>query len=657
MESEKHKKLRLINLLKTFESLENRIEKDAADVLLSDLLSIDFFYNNSKVIQELTKEERDQLKAGKGDKEIQTRAENCIFPLLRKGISKINQLLSDYNSKDQLSEQDRAKEDYLKYLNQIEKIKQGDKQLKLLQNNEIRDIYNSYFSRSALLQMTQHLHTGNNPSPIKRYLTVCFLDLVGFSTMSENIDPEQVVNILNSFFNQVNLTIQKHKGDIDKFIGDAMLIIFETAEDAVRCSIEILLKDLDIINSKLEYLDIDEIKVHLGLNTGWVVQGNIGSKIRRETTVIGDGVNIAARVEGLSPPNELWLTESTMEELGEIKTLIEPVGYRRLKGRTQEVMVYKHVRKIPPNSTLLIYEPNEPLHKVITGKLNKIGIKNIIITSDIKQFKTEIQSDKIKAVVTGPSIETSVLDDILNEANRQDKKIIPTVPVLANKGEKNKIPMYERLGLKVYVSLYRDRSMEKISNVLINENIKDIPKLDRSSIYEKLGKKVHTPFEHKERDKIRVEEKIEGLADLNEIANILTEHNIQLIEHKDDKIDIPEKKDIEKGLQTKVSIHASQNEIKLVFESIITIEECELLKKNIINLWKFSFQERNIPYIFNLTSLKPGNVTSDFLNNLLKILDFNENPRKVDIKIEFPNNNPIANWEDIKTNFKYKFYN
>ena len=174
------------------------------------------------------------------------------------------------------------------------------------------------------------------PMYAKCFVTMAFIDIVGFSSIAEKLDPHQTVSMLNVFFHRVHRTISRYKGDIDKYLGDAVLATFFNAEAAVRCFTEILLVDLPIINSEVRKISrkIDNLSVHIGINSGWVILGEIGASSRKELTVIGDDVNTAARIQALTPPNEIWISGRTVANLGDFKKLLTEADYIKVKGKT-----------------------------------------------------------------------------------------------------------------------------------------------------------------------------------------------------------------------------------------------------------------------------------------------------------------------------------
>ena len=137
----------------------------------------------------------------------------------------------------------------------------------------------------------------------KRYATFLFTDVRGFTSMSEQLDPQDVTYIMNKALTAQQTAVQKHEGMVDKYIGDAMMAIFNAPLDldlhenkALDCARDIQ-SNMVILNEELEEKGLPKIAIGIGVNTGYAVIGNMGSDSRFDFTAIGDAVNIAARLE------------------------------------------------------------------------------------------------------------------------------------------------------------------------------------------------------------------------------------------------------------------------------------------------------------------------------------------------------------------------
>lgn len=178
--------------------------------------------------------------------------------------------------------------------------------------------------------------------------TVLFCDIRSFTTVTEELGAQGTVALLNEYFSIMVDCIQKEGGMLDKFIGDAMMAVFGTPvphEDdpdrAVRAAISMMI-DLEKWNQQRIAHGKKPVKIGIGINTGHIVSGNIGSPKRMDYTVIGDGVNLAARLESGSKQYgaRILISESTLKKLRSTYRVRE-VDFVIVQGKTQPVAVYE----------------------------------------------------------------------------------------------------------------------------------------------------------------------------------------------------------------------------------------------------------------------------------------------------------------------------
>ncbi len=177
--------------------------------------------------------------------------------------------------------------------------------------------------------------------------TVLFCDLAGFTTYCEAHEPEQVGMLLNSYLATMTETVFAHGGTVDKFIGDAVMCIFGapfmTDDDAlrgVRCAIDMRRNFRALVSTGAVGEDARNLDVHIGVNTGKVVAGTVGSPRRMEYTALGDTVNTAARLEGVAKKGQIVLgtmTAALVREHVELRSM----GAVSLKGKGAQVELYE----------------------------------------------------------------------------------------------------------------------------------------------------------------------------------------------------------------------------------------------------------------------------------------------------------------------------
>ncbi|MBW2276482.1 MAG: adenylate/guanylate cyclase domain-containing protein, partial [Deltaproteobacteria bacterium] len=178
--------------------------------------------------------------------------------------------------------------------------------------------------------------------------SVLFSDIRDFTTRSERLTPAEVVEMLNEYFEEMVEAIFEHDGTLDKFIGDAVLAVFgapipseHNARNAVLAAQQMLTR-LAALNEKRTARGRQPIEIGIGIHTGKVMGGNIGSKKRMEYTVIGDTVNVASRLESISKnyPENIIISDDTYRMVAE---LVEVAGADevRLKGKTSATRIHR----------------------------------------------------------------------------------------------------------------------------------------------------------------------------------------------------------------------------------------------------------------------------------------------------------------------------
>ena len=179
----------------------------------------------------------------------------------------------------------------------------------------------------------------------KRHVSVLFVDIRGFTTLSESMKPEDVVGILNDYLSHVTDCIFKHNGLLDKFIGDAAMAIFNAPVDqddyiyeSVAAAYDIVKGSSDLQNKIFEKYG-KHVSFGVGVHCGEAVIGNIGCKTRMDYTAIGDTVNTASRIEGKAGKGEVLISVDVKEKL-ENRIRTKDAGFIELKGKAEPVHIY-----------------------------------------------------------------------------------------------------------------------------------------------------------------------------------------------------------------------------------------------------------------------------------------------------------------------------
>ncbi len=178
-------------------------------------------------------------------------------------------------------------------------------------------------------------------------IAVLFVDVRGFTTMSERLDPEKVVYILNKYLTMASGCVERNHGTLDKFVGDAMMAFWGAPlpqEDgvyhAVRTAMEII-EGAHGVSEELKSEIGEELNVGVGVNYGPAVVGNMGSERHMDYTAIGDTVNTAARLEANAPGGTVYISRSVADQLGDRVTVTSLGGTIKLKGKAEGFEVLK----------------------------------------------------------------------------------------------------------------------------------------------------------------------------------------------------------------------------------------------------------------------------------------------------------------------------
>ncbi|MCP4365878.1 MAG: adenylate/guanylate cyclase domain-containing protein, partial [Planctomycetes bacterium] len=195
----------------------------------------------------------------------------------------------------------------------------------------------------VLERAEEHLFTGE-----KRSVSILSLDIRGFTPFSEKYEPEKVVDVLNKFFTDVSKIIINRGGIVDKFIGDGVLAVFgapASLDDHALCAVSAAMdikNNLKGFNDWLKDQMGENIGIGIGINTGEVISGNVGSKEKMEYTVVGGPVNMAFRIQDCTKEkiNSILISSFTHNEIRDrVKTT--SWGKKPLKGRAEEMELFE----------------------------------------------------------------------------------------------------------------------------------------------------------------------------------------------------------------------------------------------------------------------------------------------------------------------------
>ncbi len=196
--------------------------------------------------------------------------------------------------------------------------------------------------------LRNYLQTGYLPGLAEQTLTILFADIANSTGLAERMGAKQFGNLLTRYYQDMTEIVFRHGGMLDKYLGDGLMIVFGLSQSqsepeisAVKAGLA-MLDQVDAFNRDSEH----PIELGIGINTGRVVAGYVGTDERVEFTVLGDPVNVAFRLESLARPNRLFIGPGTTAVVAGLFKM-ERVGPVELKGRTQPVQVHEVLRDLP----------------------------------------------------------------------------------------------------------------------------------------------------------------------------------------------------------------------------------------------------------------------------------------------------------------------
>ena len=268
-----------------------------------------------------------------------------------------------------------------------------------IRNQFIREIFGRYLSDDiveSLLASPEGLKLGGE----RRRVTMLMADLRGFTSMSESLPPERVVSIVNNYLEKMIETIVEYRGTIEDFTGDGIFAVFgapiarpDDAERAVACSVAMQLA-MEQVNARNREMGLPAVEMGIGLNTGDVVVGNVGSIQRAKYGVVGSAVNLTSRIESYTTGGQIMISQSTLDAVPdyvdiEERLYVEPKGVRLsipiysivgIRGRPELALSRIETELAPPSSPLrvrfAVVHGKGPSGEIIEGKVTRLSRQN-----------------------------------------------------------------------------------------------------------------------------------------------------------------------------------------------------------------------------------------------------------------------------------------
>lgn len=214
------------------------------------------------------------------------------------------------------------------------------------QRRKTHKIFNQYLRPEVVEILVQSPDPNKALAGNKKDLSVLFVDIRGFTSMSEKLQPEQVIGLLDIYLEELTDAVQIFGGTVNKYVGDEIVAMWNTPIDqpehpmlAVKSALE-MVNRIDKINSQLAAKELPLIKYGIGVNTGDTVVGQMGSSFRKQFDVIGDAVNTGARLCSAAGGGEIIMGQTTWERIGD-QLVLEETEPLRLKGKSQPLRTFR----------------------------------------------------------------------------------------------------------------------------------------------------------------------------------------------------------------------------------------------------------------------------------------------------------------------------
>ena len=214
--------------------------------------------------------------------------------------------------------------------------------------NKVKSTFKKYVSKNIvdkLLESEDSLNLGGKESEV----TILFSDIRGFTSMSEKLNPTEIVKLLNKYFKSMIDVVFKYNGTLDKIVGDELMVLYgvplkadDDTHNAVKTAIKMFIA-LDKFNQKIVKEGYKPFKIGIGINKGKAVSGNIGSEQQMNYTVIGDTINLGARLCSHAKSGEILISKSVKDAIGD-KYNFKSIPSIEVKGKENaiDVWLYKH---------------------------------------------------------------------------------------------------------------------------------------------------------------------------------------------------------------------------------------------------------------------------------------------------------------------------
>ncbi|MBV1921562.1 MAG: adenylate/guanylate cyclase domain-containing protein, partial [Pseudomonadales bacterium] len=287
-------------------------------------------------------------------------------------------------------------------INQFKREHQQEIELRLLALEKVEQMHEVFgkFVPHQFIELLQKddllsLKPGDH---IQRTMTILFSDIRAFTELSESMTPTENFKFINSYLRRMEPHIQQHNGFIDKFIGDAIMALFdESPDDAVKAGVS-MIKSLDTYNEHRISYGYRPLTIGVGINTGKLILGTVGDDTRMDSTVISDAVNLASRIEGLCKTYGVYLLISHETYV----SLNNPTHFNcrlidivKTKGKQQETIIYEVIDADTNESATLKIASIDKFNNAISHFQTKEFEKALVMFNDIVALHPEDNPAKV----------------------------------------------------------------------------------------------------------------------------------------------------------------------------------------------------------------------------------------------------------------------
>jgi class 3 adenylate cyclase/HAMP domain-containing protein len=215
----------------------------------------------------------------------------------------------------------------------------------LKEKEKVKGILNKVVSPDIAKEILKgDIHLGGE----ERVVTILFADIRHFTSQTQNMEPQQVIKLLNTCMTRLDAVIEAHQGVIDKYVGDEIMVLFgapiprdNSALDAIACAIE-MVQVLALWNQERALTNLPSVRMGIGIHTGKVLAGNMGAENRLNYTVIGKNVNLASRICSAAAGDEIYISHDTLLDPHVTgKVTVEALGEQHLKGFDKDITLYR----------------------------------------------------------------------------------------------------------------------------------------------------------------------------------------------------------------------------------------------------------------------------------------------------------------------------